>query len=93
MVAPICAFSQKALQHSDVTHGLVDEAVACVAAVQGLVVAAAATAVHRHTSRQVEVAGALRILLGHLQADLPRPAHGALDLLHDDWKGRLDGTF
>ena len=70
---------------SSAAHRLVDVDVAGVGAVQTLLGTAAPTAVHRHTARHVEVTGALRVLLRHLQTHLPRSTHGTLDLLQNDW--------
>lgn len=53
------------------SYRLVDERVASVAAVKGLGVAAAATAVQRHAAGQVVRAGVFWVLLGHLHAHLP----------------------
>ena len=53
-------------------------------------VAAASTAVHRHTAGHIEVAGALRVLLRHLQTHLPRPTGRALHLLHNSYTGHRE---
>lgn len=86
-----CCFSQKLEAPEDgavakATYRLVDKRVACVAAVKGVGVAAAAAAVQRHAAGYVDLAGGLRVLLGHLHAHLSGLARGPLHLLQDDWE-------
>lgn len=63
---------------------LVDERVACVGAVKGLVGAASAAAMQRHTAREVELTGGFWVFFGDLDADLSGLARSSLDLLEDD---------
>lgn len=63
------------------SYRLVDEGIAGVAAVIGLIVAAAPTAMQRHAAGHIELVGGLWVLLGHLHTHLSGLARGPLDLL------------
>lgn len=49
---------------------LVDERVTCVRAVEGLVCAASATSMQRHTAREVELTGGFWVFFGDLNTHL-----------------------
>lgn len=71
-------------QVAKASYCLVDKGVAGVAAIKGLIVAAAPTAMQCHAAGHVELVGGFRVLLGHLHTHLPGLARGPLDLLEDD---------